>query len=55
MGKSVETLGGIPHDTYGMISLSIQQYVLGIYKQHSLCEKHVTKVQTDGPDGSSTC
>ena len=34
-----------------MISLSIQHYVLGIYKQHSLRKKHVTKVQTDGPNG----
>ena len=57
-GKSAETLGGIPHDTYGMTSLSIGQYVLRIYKQHGLREKDVTKVQTGGPDGdlgSSTC
>jgi glutamate dehydrogenase len=31
-GKSAETVGGVPHDTYGMTSLSIRQYVLGIYK-----------------------
>ncbi|KAF9068569.1 NAD-specific glutamate dehydrogenase [Rhodocollybia butyracea] len=50
-GKSAETLGGVPHDTYGMTSLSIRQYVLGIYKQLGLKEKDITKVQTGGPDG----
>ena len=32
------------YGTYGMTSLSIQQYVLGIYKQHGLREKDITKV-----------
>ncbi|KAJ7243753.1 NAD-specific glutamate dehydrogenase [Mycena rebaudengoi] len=50
-GKSAETLGGVPHDTYGMTSLSIRQYVLGLYKQLGLREKDITKVQTGGPDG----
>ncbi|KAJ8081071.1 NAD-dependent glutamate dehydrogenase [Marasmius tenuissimus] len=50
-GKSAKFLGGVPHDTYGMTSLSIRQYVLGIYKQLGLREKDVTKVQTGGPDG----
>ncbi|KAF9019934.1 NADH-dependent glutamate dehydrogenase [Hymenopellis radicata] len=50
-GKSAETLGGVPHDAYGMTSLSIRQYVLGIYKQLGLKEKDITKVQTGGPDG----
>ncbi|KZT11816.1 NAD-dependent glutamate dehydrogenase [Laetiporus sulphureus 93-53] len=50
-GKSAETLGGIPHDVFGMTSLSIRQYVLGIYKQLGLREKDITKVQTGGPDG----
>jgi glutamate dehydrogenase len=48
-GKSAEKLGGVPHDTYGMTSLSIRQYVLGLYKQLGLKEKDVTKVQTGGP------
>lgn len=34
-----------------MTSLSIRQYVLGIYKQLGLREKDITKVQTGGPDG----
>ncbi|KAL6305517.1 hypothetical protein BKA93DRAFT_778531, partial [Sparassis latifolia] len=50
MGKSTETLSGILHDQFGMTSLSIQQYVLGIYKQLGLREKDITKVQTGGPD-----
>jgi len=48
-GKSAEMLGGVPHDTYGMTSLSVRQYVLGIYKQLGLREKDITKVQTGGP------
>jgi glutamate dehydrogenase len=50
-GKSARTLGGVPHDTYGMTSLSIRQYVLGIYKQLGLRESEITKVQTGGPGG----
>jgi len=50
-GKSATKLGGVPHDTYGMTSLSIRQYLLGIYKQLGLREKDITKVQTGGPDG----
>ena len=52
-GKSAETLGGVPHDAYGMTSLSIRQYVLGIYKQLGLREKDITKVQTGGPGACS--
>lgn len=48
-GKTAETLGGIPHDVYGMTSLSIRQFVLGLYKQLGLRERDVTKVQTGGP------
>ena len=50
-GKSAEALGGIPHDTYGMTSLSVRQYILGVLKAHGLDEKNVTKFQTGGPDG----
>ncbi|KZS93784.1 NAD-specific glutamate dehydrogenase [Sistotremastrum niveocremeum HHB9708] len=50
-GKSAEHLGGVPHDTYGMTSLSVRQYVVGIYKHFGLREKEITKVQTGGPDG----
>jgi len=57
-GKTAQTLGGVPHDTYGMTSISIRQYVLGLYRQLGLREKDITKVQTGGPDGdlgSSQC
>lgn len=49
-GKS-PSLGGIPHDTYGMTSLSVRQYVLGIYRKLGLDETEVSKMQTGGPDG----
>ena len=52
--KSAEHLGGVPHDIYGMTSLSVRQYVVGIYKQLGLQEKNITKVQTGGPGMSSS-
>jgi glutamate dehydrogenase len=50
-GKSAQKLGGIPHDTYGMTSLSIRQYIVGLYTNLHLNESKITKVQTGGPDG----
>ena len=50
-GKSAATLGGIPHDVWGMTSLSIRQHIIGIFRKHRLDEKQITKVQTGGPDG----
>jgi glutamate dehydrogenase len=49
-GKSPK-LGGIPHDTYGMTTLSVREYVLGIYKKLGLDQTKVRKMQTGGPDG----
>lgn len=49
-GKSV-SLGGIPHDHYGMTTHSVHQYVLGILGKLGLDEAQVTKLQTGGPDG----
>jgi len=49
-GKS-QSLGGIPHDTYGMTTRSVHQYVLGIYRKLNLDEEKITKLQTGGPDG----
>ncbi|KAJ2684547.1 NAD-dependent glutamate dehydrogenase [Coemansia spiralis] len=49
-GKS-QTLGGIPHDIYGMTTRSVHQYVLGIIRQLGLDEAACTKLQTGGPDG----
>ncbi|CEP16936.1 hypothetical protein [Parasitella parasitica] len=49
-GKS-QSLGGIPHDLYGMTTRSVHQYALGIYRKLNLKEEEITKVQTGGPDG----
>lgn len=49
-GKSPK-LGGIPHDVYGMTTLSVRQYVEGIYRKLNLDPSQVRKMQTGGPDG----
>ncbi|KAJ1732739.1 NAD-dependent glutamate dehydrogenase [Coemansia biformis] len=49
-GKS-QALGGIPHDTYGMTTRSVHQYVLGVIRKLELDESACTKFQTGGPDG----
>ncbi|KAH8704732.1 putative NAD dependent glutamate dehydrogenase [Talaromyces proteolyticus] len=49
-GKSPK-LGGIPHDAYGMTTLSVRQYVLGIYRKLNIDPSTVKKLQTGGPDG----
>lgn len=49
-GKSPK-LGGIPHDTYGMTTLSVREYVKGIYRKLELDPSTVRKMQTGGPDG----
>lgn len=49
-GKSPK-LGGIPHDSYGMTTLSVREYVKGIYRKLNLDPSTVRKMQTGGPDG----
>lgn len=49
-GKSPR-LGGIPHDRYGMTTLSVREYVKGIYRKLNLDPSKVRKLQTGGPDG----
>ncbi|ANB14208.1 glutamate dehydrogenase (NAD(+)) [Sugiyamaella lignohabitans] len=49
-GKSPE-LGGIPHDEYGMTSLSVREYVKGIYRKLEIDPSQIKKLQTGGPDG----
>ncbi len=49
-GKSPK-LGGIPHDVYGMTTLSVREYVRGIYRKLNLQPGNVRKLQTGGPDG----
>jgi glutamate dehydrogenase len=49
-GKSM-TLGGIPHDRFGMTTRSVRAFVEGIYDKLGLREEDITKMQTGGPDG----
>ncbi|KAL6399125.1 NAD-specific glutamate dehydrogenase [Ilyonectria robusta] len=49
-GKSPK-LGGIPHDAYGMTTLSVREYVNGIYRKLNLDPSTIRKMQTGGPDG----
>jgi len=49
-GKAPEK-GGIPHDTYGMTTRSIHQYVVGVLAHYNLAEENCLKFQTGGPDG----
>jgi glutamate dehydrogenase len=49
-GKSPK-LGGIPHDRYGMTTLSVREYVNGIYRKLNLDPSKISKLQTGGPDG----
>ncbi|SCU93113.1 LAFA_0F14752g1_1 [Lachancea sp. 'fantastica'] len=49
-GKS-PSMGGIPHDVYGMTSLSVRSYVNAIYETLDLQNTTINKFQTGGPDG----
>jgi glutamate dehydrogenase len=49
-GKPV-SMGGIPHDAYGMTTNSIHEYVLKSLEKLGLKEEKITKVMTGGPDG----
>lgn len=50
-GKPAATHGGVPHDAFGMTSLSVRGYTTGIYRKLGLREEDIKKVQTGGPDG----
>lgn len=49
-GKS-EAIGGIPHDEYGMTTLSVRAYVNKIYEKLNIDNSKIRKFQTGGPDG----
>ncbi|CCF58634.1 hypothetical protein KAFR_0F00370 [Kazachstania africana CBS 2517] len=49
-GKS-QSLGGIPHDKYGMTSIGVRSYVEKIYDTLNLWKSKIAKFQTGGPDG----
>jgi glutamate dehydrogenase len=42
---------GYSHDAYGMTTLSVREFVLGIYRKLHLDPSNVRKLQTGGPDG----
>lgn len=44
-------LGGIPHDEYGMTTLSVRAYTNKIYEKLGINSADIRKVQTGGPDG----
>ncbi len=45
------SMGGIPHDLYGMTTNSVHQFVLNVLHDQGLEEEQITKVMTGGPDG----
>ncbi|EPY40045.1 glutamate dehydrogenase [Angomonas deanei] len=45
------SLGGIPHDKYGMTTHSVRTYVEGVYEKLGIDGKTLKKFQTGGPDG----
>lgn len=49
-GKSPQ-IGGIPHDEYGMTTLSVRAYVNKIYEKLNIDNSKIRKFQTGGPDG----
>jgi len=49
------SLGGIPHDTYGMTTLSVHTFKLELLKALGKREEDMTKIQTGGPDGDLGC
>lgn len=44
-------LGGIPHDEYGMTTLSVRAYVNKLYEKLNIDNAKIKKMQTGGPDG----
>lgn len=49
-GKS-PMIGGIPHDEYGMTTLSVRAYINKIYEELNIDVSKIKKFQTGGPDG----
>ncbi len=49
-GKNV-SIGGIPHDRYGMTTTGVHEMALQILAKHGIKEENVTKFMTGGPDG----
>lgn len=45
------SLGGIPHDRFGMTTRGVHRYVVNALAKVGMKEEQVTKFQTGGPDG----
>ncbi len=45
------SLGGIPHDHFGMTTKGVHTYTLALLADRGLDEASLTKLQTGGPDG----
>eukprot|EP00923_Selenidium_pygospionis_P030145 GHVN01053541.1.p1 GENE.GHVN01053541.1~~GHVN01053541.1.p1 ORF type:complete len:1028 (+),score=161.33 GHVN01053541.1:638-3721(+) len=48
-------MGGIPHDTFGMTTTSVQTFIKGVLSKMGVDEASITKCQTGGPDGDLGC
>jgi len=44
-------IGGIPHNTSGMTTVGIHEYVCSLLEKLGLKEEEIVKIQTGGPDG----
>ena len=44
-------LGEIPHDAYGMTTLSVREFIHWVYRKLNIDPENVAKMQTGGPDG----
>ena len=49
-GKAL-SLGGVPHDLYGMTTRSVREFKRGLYKRLNMNEASLTKVITGGTSG----
>lgn len=45
------SLGGVPHDSYGMTTAGVHEFVVSVLGKLGLRETEITKLQTGGPDG----
>ncbi|OGM03476.1 MAG: hypothetical protein A2008_04290 [Candidatus Wallbacteria bacterium GWC2_49_35] len=53
-GKDV-SIGGIPHDRYGMTTIGVHEMAMHMLAKHGIKEENITKFMTGGPDGDLGC
>jgi len=49
------SIGGIPHDRYGMTTIGVHEFAIQMLAKLGLKEENMTKFQTGGPDGDLGC